>query len=93
VVQHPAGKVGGEDSVLPGTAGAVGVGRSFESRYLILKKTPDLPLFDERFTGYGYNKIAFVEMLKYSIKQFYILAHAFAVDLPHPPLVWECIVM
>ena len=85
MVQHPAGKVGGEDSVLPGTAGAVGVGRSFESRYL--------PLFDERFTGYGYNKIAFVEMLKYSIKQFYILAHAFAVDLPHPPLVWECIVM
>lgn len=34
--------------------------------------------------NYGYNKISYIEKLKYVIEQFFIVAHAFAVDLPHP---------
>lgn len=33
--------------------------------YLVLKYTPSLPLFDERFINYGYNKIQYMEHLRY----------------------------
>ena len=32
---------------------------------MVLKYTPDLPLFDERFVNYGYNKIEYTEQLRY----------------------------
>lgn len=34
-------------------------------RYMVLKYTPSLPLFDERFVNYGYNKIQYMEQLRY----------------------------
>lgn len=34
-------------------------------RYLVLKYTSELPLFDERFVNYGYNKIEFMEQLRF----------------------------
>ena len=34
-------------------------------RYLVLKYTKDLPLFDERFINYGYNKIEYMEQLRF----------------------------
>jgi hypothetical protein len=34
-------------------------------RYLVLKYTPEIPLFDERFVNYGYNKVQHIEQLKY----------------------------
>lgn len=32
---------------------------------MVLKYTPELPLFDERFVNYGYNKIEYTEQLRY----------------------------
>lgn len=37
----------------------------FPCRYLVLKYVPDLPLFDERFINYGYNKIEYMEQLRF----------------------------
>ena len=34
-------------------------------RYVMLKYTEQTPLYDERFVNYGYNKIQFIEQLKY----------------------------
>ena len=34
-------------------------------RYLVLKYTSELPLFDERFVNYGYNKIQYIEQLRF----------------------------
>lgn len=34
-------------------------------RYLVLKYGPNLPLFDERFINYGYNKIEYMEQLRF----------------------------
>lgn len=36
--------------------------------YLVLKYTPSLPLFDERFINYGYNKIQYMEHLRFYCK-------------------------
>lgn len=47
------------------SAGAVGAWDGCEIRYLVLKYTEDTPLYDERFVNYGYNKIEFIEQLKY----------------------------
>ena len=52
-------------------------------RYVILKYTPSTPLFDERFVNYGLNKIQFIEHLRAADYRFYILNHAFMVDLSH----------
>ena len=37
----------------------------FKSRYLIVRKSEHMPLFDERFINYGYNKQQWVENLRY----------------------------
>ena len=37
----------------------------FKSRYLIVGKSEYMPLFDERFINYGYNKQQWVENLRY----------------------------
>lgn len=34
-------------------------------RYVMLKYTEQTPLYDERFVNYGYNKIQFIEQLKF----------------------------
>lgn len=41
------------------------------------------PLYDERFVGYGYNKMQHMRHLTYVGYQFYILTNAFALDMPH----------
>ena len=35
----------------------------------MLKYTENTPLYDERFVNYGYNKIQFIEQLKYYRKE------------------------
>ena len=56
----------------------------FMEPYVVLKYTPELPLFDERFVNYGYNKVEFFETLRQRGFQFYIFNHIFAMDFPHP---------
>lgn len=62
-------------------------------RYLVLKYTSELPLFDERFVNYGYNKIQYIEQLRfysmleemtwYLVDNLYILTQDFALDMYH----------
>ena len=52
--------------------------------YAMVRKWDKLPLFDERFVNYGYNKVEFVENLRQAGFSFFILNHAFAMDFPHP---------
>lgn len=51
--------------------------------YVILKYTPSTPLFYKRFVNYGYNKIQFVEHLRAANYGFFLLNHAFMIDLAH----------
>ena len=50
-------------------AGAVATARRLTDRYVMLKYTENTPLYDERFVNYGYNKIQFIEQLKYYRKE------------------------
>ena len=52
-------------------------------RYVILKYTPSTPLFHELFVNYGYNKVQCIEHLRAANYNFYILNHAFMMDLAH----------
>ncbi|KAK8803642.1 hypothetical protein WA158_001336 [Blastocystis sp. Blastoise] len=52
--------------------------------YVVVRKHKDLPLFDERFVDYGYNKVQWLELLRYSGYNFTVLTKAFAIDVPHP---------
>ena len=50
--------------------------------YLLLKKTADLPSFDERFVNYGYNYISYIETLRFTGYEFGILNNGFLISLP-----------
>ncbi|OAO13766.1 hypothetical protein AV274_4547 [Blastocystis sp. ATCC 50177/Nand II] len=56
----------------------------FMEPYLMVRLSPDLPLFDDRFVNYGYNKVEYVENLRQAGFSFFILNQAFAMDFPHP---------
>lgn len=43
-----------------------------------------IPKFDERFRGYGYDKVTFFYHLHLKGFGFRVLLHTFAVDIPHP---------
>ena len=53
----------------------------------MIKKTNETPLFDERFINYGYNKIEWIETLRYTGYKFAILINGFGMDVPHPQYV------
>ena len=72
-------------SVLQGKhAGAVEAALLVDSRYVVVKKSSFLPPFDERFVNYAYNKVQWLEHLRYRGYVFSILTDGFAVDVPHP---------
>ena len=50
----------------------------------MIKKTNEMPLFDERFINYGYNKIEWIETLRYKGYKFAVLINGFGMDVPHP---------
>ena len=50
----------------------------------MVRRTEILPLFDERFINYGFNKVQWIENLRYLGFEFSVLSQAFAVDIPHP---------
>jgi singapore isolate B (sub-type 7) whole genome shotgun sequence assembly, scaffold_0 len=52
--------------------------------YVVVRKSPDLPRFDERFVNYAYNKVQWIEHLRYRGYRFSVLTMGFAVDMPHP---------
>ena len=56
----------------------------FMEPYVLVKYSPKLPFFYERFINYGYNKVQYFENLRQMGFTFYILNHAFALDFPHP---------
>ena len=56
----------------------------FQEPYVMLRYSPETPLFDERFVNYGYNKVQLIEHLRAMGYRFYILNNDFAIDLPHP---------
>lgn len=56
----------------------------FMEPYLMVRLSPVLPLFDDRFVNYGYNKVEYVENLRQAGFSFFILNQAFAMDFPHP---------
>ena len=56
----------------------------FQEPYVLLRYDADTPLFDERFVNYGYNKVQWLEHLRYRGYAFSVLTHGFAVDVPHP---------
>ena len=56
----------------------------YSLRYLIVRKSDHLPLFDERFINYGYNKQQWVEHLRYIGYKFDQLVHGYGIDIPHP---------
>ena len=49
----------------------------------MVRKTPDLPLFDERFINYGFNKVEWIENLRYLGYESHVLSQAYAIDIPH----------
>ena len=55
----------------------------FQEPYVMVRRTEQLPLFDERFINYGFNKVQWIENLRYLGFEFSVLSQAFAVDIPH----------
>ena len=51
---------------------------------MLVRKWNKLPLFDERFINYGFNKIQYFEHLRLRGARLYLIAQSFAVDMPHP---------
>ena len=54
----------------------------------MVKRSPHLPAFDERFVNYGKDKISWIEHLRYTGYKFAVLKNAYAIDIPHPPGVY-----
>ena len=43
-----------------------------------------MPLFDESFLNYGYNKQQWIETLRYIGYKFGVVVQGFGMDVPHP---------
>uniref|UniRef100_A0A7S3K145 Glycosyltransferase-like protein LARGE2 n=1 Tax=Aureoumbra lagunensis TaxID=44058 RepID=A0A7S3K145_9STRA len=61
--------------------------------YVVLHKSPLLPAFEEKFTGYGKNKIQNLVHLRYAGFHFSVLPKSFLVHFPHHKsaarMAWE----
>ena len=64
----------------------------FLEPYVMVKRSSSLPYFDERFINYGFNKVQWIENMRYLGYEFYVLAQAYAVDIPHSLYDnWRCV--
>ncbi|XP_074637391.1 glycosyltransferase-like protein gnt15 isoform X2 [Acropora palmata] len=60
--------------------------RSYQDKYepyLILRRTPELPFYDQRFTGYGMNKISHVIELALLRYKFIVLPDVWIIHYYH----------
>ncbi|CAN7983365.1 unnamed protein product [Ixodes pacificus] len=53
--------------------------------YVVVKNVPQLPLYDERFTGYGSNKMTHTAELFAAGYVFFVLPDVWLVHVPHKP--------
>ena len=53
--------------------------------YMVVKRHPGLPRFNESFVNYAYNKVQWLEHLRYVGYRYSILSNGYSVDIPHPP--------
>uniref|UniRef100_A0A7S2GM88 Uncharacterized protein n=1 Tax=Octactis speculum TaxID=3111310 RepID=A0A7S2GM88_9STRA len=51
--------------------------------YLLLEISPRVPKYDERYSGYGKNKIQFVAHLRKRSYEFFVIPGGFSVHVPH----------
>ena len=49
----------------------------------MVRRTEALPMLNENFINYGFNKVEWIENLRYLGYEFYILSQSFAIDVPH----------
>ena len=52
--------------------------------YVVVKRTPDLPRFSEDFVNYSYDKVQWIEHLRWIGYEFEVLVDGYSVDIPHP---------
>lgn len=62
------------------------------NRFVIVSKT-NLPQFDEEFVDYGYNKIQWITLLRYSGYRFSVLSNTWAFHLRHSPFVLNAVLL
>ena len=53
------------------------------NRYLMVQRDDNITVFYDEFINYGFNKITYVEKLRYSNFSFYLASKLYAFDLPH----------
>ena len=53
-------------------------------RYIFIRRSEHMPMFNELFFNYGRNKVEWIEHLRYIGYKFAILVQGFGVDVPHP---------
>lgn len=53
----------------------------FQEPYVLLKRSSNTPLFDERFKNYGYNKVQLIEHLKYKGNFYDVEINAYRVSI------------
>lgn len=53
---------------------------------MVVKKVPELPKFNETFVNYSYNKVQWIENLRWVGYSFSVLGDGYSVDIPHPEL-------
>lgn len=51
--------------------------------YIVVSK--DIPKFDQRFVGFGWNKVSHIMELDVLGYQYYVLPNAFMIHMPHAP--------
>ena len=53
------------------------------NRYLMVQRDDNITVFYDEFINYGFNKITYVEKLRYSNFSFYLASKLYVFDLPH----------
>lgn len=51
--------------------------------YIVVSR--DIPKFDQRFVGFGWNKVSHIMELDVLGYQYYVLPNAFMIHMPHAP--------